>query len=355
MKFYQILLIPVSFLYGIILLIRNLFFDFGLLTEKKFKTPIISIGNLSTGGTGKTPHIEYLVRLLKENFNPSVLSRGYGRKSSGFILADETKNASDIGDEPLQIKNKYNNVVVAVCNSRVSGINKLLAAHPEIDTILLDDAYQHRYVKPGISILLTDYSKLYANDFVLPSGNLREFSSGASRADIIIVSKTPQIFSPLDRRFLTNKLNPKPYQKIFFSYTAYGDLVSLKTRKVSPFDKEYYFDKNFAILLITGIANSANMVYYLENKSKEVRHIAFSDHYKYNQKDLEQIKNLFDNIAAQNKIIITTEKDAMRLAMPELKEITEKLPIFYIPIEIKFHGQDEQTFNQHIVSYVKQN
>ncbi|MDQ3191414.1 MAG: tetraacyldisaccharide 4'-kinase, partial [Bacteroidota bacterium] len=178
---------------------------------------------------------------------------------------------------------------------------------------------------------------------------------GASRADIIIVSKTPTIFSPLDRRFLTNKLNPKPYQKIYFSYTNYGDLVSLKTGKASPFDKEYYFERDFAVLLITGIANSSNMVYYLENKTKEVRHIAFADHYKYGEKDLEQIKNLFDNIASQNKIIITTEKDAMRFAMPELKEITDTLPIFYLPIEIKFHGQDEVTFNQHIISYVKQN
>lgn len=355
MKLYQILLIPVSFIYGIVVAIRNLFFDYGILPEKNFKVPVISVGNLSTGGTGKTPHIEYLVKLLRNNYTPSVLSRGYGRKASGFIIADESKTSRDIGDEPLQIKRKFSDVVVAVNNSRVAGINKLLAIHPEINAVLLDDAYQHRYVKPAISILLTDYSRLYANDFVLPSGNLREFASGATRADVIIVSKTPPIFSPLDRRFLINKLNPKPYQKIYFSYTSYGDLISLNTGKKSPFDKEYYFERNFAILLITGIANSANMVYYMENKSKDVRHIAFSDHYKYEQKDLDQIKNLFDNIAAQNKIIITTEKDAMRLAMPELKEKTEKLPIFYLPIEIKFHGEDEEIFNQHIISYVKQN
>ncbi|MDQ3192357.1 MAG: tetraacyldisaccharide 4'-kinase, partial [Bacteroidota bacterium] len=175
MKIYQILLIPVSFLYGIIIAIRNLFFDYGILPEKMFKIPVISVGNLSTGGTGKTPHIEYLVRLLKEDFNPSVLSRGYGRKVSGFILADETKTSRDIGDEPLQIKKKYKDIVVAVSGSRVNGINKLLSIHPEINAVLLDDAYQHRYVKPAISILLTDYSSLYANDFVLPSGNLREF------------------------------------------------------------------------------------------------------------------------------------------------------------------------------------
>lgn len=355
MKLYQILLLPVSFLYGIIISIRNLFFDYGILSEKDFKVPVISVGNLSTGGTGKTPHIEYLVKLLKDNYTPSVLSRGYGRKTSGFIIADDTKLSRDIGDEPLQIKKKFRDVIVAVNNNRVAGINKLLAIYPEINAVLLDDAYQHRYVKPAISILLTDYSKLYANDFVLPSGNLREFASGASRADIIIVSKTPPIFSPLDRRFLINKLNPKPYQKIYFSYTCYGDLISLNTGKASPFDKEFYFERNFSILLVTGIANSANMLYYLQNKTKDVRHLAFSDHYKYEQKDLDQIKNLFDNIAAQNKIIITTEKDAMRLAMPDLKEITEKLPIFYLPIEVKFHGEDEETFNQHIISYVKQN
>ena len=355
MKLYKILLLPVSFLYGIVIAIRNLLFDYGILSAQGFKTTVISVGNLSTGGTGKTPHVEYLINLLIHKYKLAVLSRGYGRKNNGFIVADENKSAVEIGDEPLQIKKKFNNVIVAVSNSRVKGINELLKMNPEINIILLDDAYQHRYVNPAISILLTDYSLLYANDFVLPSGNLREFQSGASRADIIIVSKTPILFSPLDRRFLINKLNPKPYQKIYFSYTTYGNLVSLNKKELIPFPKEYYFEKNYFILLLTGIANASNISYYLKNHVENLQHLSYPDHYKYTYSDLKQITNLFDNISASNKIIITTEKDAMRLLSTELEEFVEKLPIFYLPMEIRFHDQDKENFNHFITSYVKQN
>ena len=355
MKLYKILLLPVSILYGVIVAIRNLLFDYGIFPTKGFKTTVISVVNLSTGGTGKTPHVEYLINLLIHKYQLAVLSRGYGRKNTGFIVADENKSAVEIGDEPLQIKKKFRDVIVAVCNSRVKGINELLKLHPEINIIILDDAFQHRYVNPAISILLTDYSLLYANDFVLPSGNLREFQSGASRADVIIVSKTPLLFSPLDRRFLINKLNPKPYQKIFFSYTSYGNLVSLNKTEEIPFPKEYYFEKNYSILLLTGIANATNIAYYLKNQVENMRHLSYPDHYKYTHNDLKQITNSFDTISDSNKIIITTEKDAMRLLSIELKELVDKLPVFYLPMEIRFHDQDAENFNQFITSYVKQN
>lgn len=281
MNLYKVLLLPISVLFGVIVAIRNLLFDFGILSSETFRTPVISVGNLSTGGTGKTPHVEYLIKLLKDKYRVAVLSRGYGRRTAGFLIADESRTTKEIGDEPLQMKKKFKEAIVAVSNSRVKGINKLLELNPDINVILLDDAYQHRYVKPAISILLTDYSRLYANDFVLPSGNLREFPSGAERADIIIVSKTPPLFSPLDRRFLIDKINPKPYQKIFFSYTAYGEFISLKNGKLSPFGKSYYFSNNFYILLLTGIANSSNIAYYLKNQIDNLRHLSFPDHYRY--------------------------------------------------------------------------
>jgi tetraacyldisaccharide 4'-kinase len=355
MKFYKILLLPFSLLYGLIITLRNLFFDFGILPSESFPLPVITIGNLSTGGTGKTPHIEYLVRLLKDKYKIAVLSRGYGRRTSGFLLATENSTAKEVGDEPLQIKQKFPEITVSVCGSRVKGIKKLLKEEQKPDVILLDDAFQHRYVKASLSILLTDYSKLYTDDFLLPSGNLREFPSAAARADIIVVSKTPPIFSPLDRRFLLNKLNPKPYQKVYFSYTTYGHFMPLFPGNRPVGDNDYYFSENYSILLLTGIANAANMEYYLKNQAKEVRHLNYPDHHKYLEKDILQIRNLFDNIANDKKIILTTEKDAMRLKDPELKELTENLPIFYLPIEIKFHGDDEINFNDHIYNYAKKN
>ncbi|MBA3900259.1 MAG: tetraacyldisaccharide 4'-kinase [Bacteroidetes bacterium] len=355
MKLYKILLLPISLLYGLIILIRNLFFDYGIFSSKPFKVPVIVVGNLSTGGTGKTPHIEYLVRVLKEQYNIAVLSRGYGRKTSGFILASMESTAREIGDEPLQIKKKNPEITVAVCASRVKGIKKILAEKETTDAILLDDAFQHRHVKASLSILLTDYSRLYANDFMLPSGNLREFANGSARADIIIVTKTPAIFSPLDRRFLIDRLHPKPNQKVFFSYTSYGKhLISVNTGQPAPFEKTYYFEK-YAVLLITGIANAANIEYYIKNQTENFRHIAFPDHHKYSSKDLKQIKNLFDNIAEENKIIITTEKDAMRLMDAGLKEQASQLPILYLPIKVRFHNDDAEEFNTYILSHVKKN
>jgi tetraacyldisaccharide 4'-kinase len=355
MKPHQILLYPFAILYGLIAAIRNLLFDIHILPSKKFNIPVISIGNLSTGGTGKTPHVEYLTKLLHEKFKLAVLSRGYGRRSSVFKLVDENSLAAEVGDESLQIKRKFKEITVAVSGSRVKGINKILSIVPETDLILLDDAFQHRYVSPTINILLTEYSKLFLNDYVLPSGNLREFSSGASRADIIIVTKTPAVFSPLDRRFLIEKINPKPYQNIYFSYTCYGNLISLNNDQKSPFSNEFYFERNYHILLITGIANSTNLYYYISNQTKDVKHLGFSDHHKYTVKDVQQIKTVFDNITKSKKIILTTEKDAMRLKAPELQEIVQNLPIFYIPVEVKFHGEDETNYLNQLSNYVGKN
>ncbi|MBL4625570.1 MAG: tetraacyldisaccharide 4'-kinase [Flavobacteriales bacterium] len=281
------------------------------------------------------------------------MSRGYGRITSGYRLATMEASAKEIGDEPMQIKQKFRNeITVAVDRNRVQGIKNLLKERDNLWAILLDDAYQHRYVKPGINVLLTPYQKLYINDQVLPTGYLREWASGSRRADIIIVTKTPHIFSPLERRIITEDLNPKPYQQILFSYYQYGNLRPI-TGSGSIVSTEYYYERNYSALLLTGIANSSNLYYYLKTRLKTVEQIEFSDHHQYSVNDIKKIKEVFDIIAGEKKIIITTEKDVMRLSHEELKEAIKGLPIFYLPIQVKFHGEDGDAFNKQIIQYVR--
>ncbi|MCE3280678.1 MAG: tetraacyldisaccharide 4-kinase [Bacteroidetes bacterium] len=355
MKFIRILAFPLSLLYGAIVAFRNKLYDWKVLTSKQFDLPVISVGNLCVGGTGKTPHIEYLIRLLKSEFYIAALSRGYGRKSSGFILADTQSTAADIGDEPLQFKRKFNNVRVAVDAKRVHGIKELLKNYPSLQCILLDDAFQHRAVMPGLSIVLTDYSKLYVNDLIVPSGTLREFKSGISRAEIIIVTKCPTILLPIERKRLISELKPLPHQKVYFSYIKYGDFQPISSDMKNPFPKEFYFERNYSILLLTGIANTSSLEYYLKDKVKNVERAKYADHHSYTVNDINAIKKIFNNIAPANKIILTTEKDAMRLKSPQFSDALKDLPVFYMPIEIDFHDKDKELFNEQIIHYVRTN
>ena len=356
MKLLRVILFPFSLLYGIAVFLRNVFYDLSIIKSESFDLSVISVGNLSVGGTGKSPHIEYLIRLFKTENKTATLSRGYGRITSGFLLATDESDALQIGDEPRQFKQKFPEIEVAVDSDRVRGIRKLIENNSELNVILLDDAFQHRAVKPGLSVLLTDYRKLYADDFLMPSGNLREWKNAANRADIIIVTRIPEHFSPMERRIIKERLNPKPYQSIYFSYVKYGEFVPVNKRKEHKLlQKEFYFERNFSVLLFTGIASSMQLHDYLKNKVKEIRHLKYRDHHRYSSTDMKRIRQLFDNIANDNKIIITTEKDAMRLAMPAYEEIIKDLPIFYIPIEIGFHERDEEEFNEKIISYVKKN
>lgn len=356
MKSQRIFLLPFSLIYGIVVYLRNGLFNLGVLPSEKFSVPVISVGNLSTGGTGKTPHIEYLVTLLKTKFKIAVLSRGYKRKTSGFIEADENATWEMLGDEPYQIFQKHKDIILAVDSSRVRGIKKLLKKEPLLDAVLLDDAFQHRYVMPDISILLTDYSHLYCDDFLLPAGNLREGIPSAQRADVIIVTKTPPIFSPLDKRLILGKLKLREHQKVFFSYLKYGDFIPFMSQDAkSIFGKEYYLDRNYTILLVTGIANSASIKYYLKEKAKEVVHIPYSDHHDYTVNDVLKIKEVFEHISNKNKIILATEKDIIRLSNPDLMEILKPLPLFYLPVTIKFHENDALNFNELILNYVATN
>lgn len=355
MKFLRIIAFPFSLLYGLVLSLRNKLYDWGLFASQEFDIPVISIGNLCVGGTGKTPHIEYLIRLLKPEFYIATLSRGYGRKTKGFLLADKQSTANEIGDEPMQFKRKYSSIRVAVDAKRVNGIVRLQKDYPSLQAVLLDDAFQHRAVNPGLSILLTDYSKLYKHDFVVPTGSLREFRSGAIRADIIIVTKCPKILLPIERKRLISELKPMPHQRIYFSYIRYGDFLPLNGEQKNPFSKEFYFERNYSIVLLTGIANTSALEYYLKDKVKNLERLKFPDHHHFTDADMENLKKIFNNIAAANKIILTTEKDAMRLKSPEYAEALKDLPVFYLPIEIEFHDKDKEQFNEQIIHYVRAN
>lgn len=348
---FRIILLPFSFIYGIIISIRNTLFDFDIIKSKEFDIPIISVGNLCVGGTGKTPHVEYLIKHLKEEFKIVTLSRGYKRKSKGFVKADEKSTYLDIGDEPKQIKDKFPETTVAVSKNRLSAVNYFIndKKHDDLNLVLLDDAYQYRYIKPGISILLIDFNRPVTKDFLLPAGNLRERSYRKKRANIIIISKSPKDLTPIQRRIMEKEINVFPYQSLYFTTIDYLEPKALFSNKQTDFAEK-------DILLVTGIAKSTNLENYIKKKSKSLSTLKFSDHHNYKQKDIENIKNSFEKINSSNKIIITTEKDAVRLKDCKFADIIKNLPIFYIPIEIRFLDEkNEQKFIKQIKNYVRTN
>lgn len=330
--------------------IRNKCYDWGIFKSTSFDFPIISVGNLSMGGTGKTPHVENLIGLLKKDYNIAVLSRGYKRDSSGFKIADGKSTSRDIGDEPLQIKSKFPDITVAVDGNRVRGLKKIKEMKPETDLVLLDDAFQHRAVKPGISILLTDFHNLYPEDFPFPVGSLREFRGGARRADIIVVTKTTKVLSPITVRRINSMIKPKEHQMLCFSTLKYGSLTPLPGLDINPPQ-----ERISSILLFAGIANSYPLQDHAQKMCNHMFHLKFKDHHKYSEKDYQKIRRRFESIFTQNKIIVTTEKDAMRIAIPEIPEALKDLPIFYIPIQTKIHKEFRKEFNDQIKTYVREN
>ncbi len=349
MKFSQFILLPFSLVYAFATAVRNKLFDWNILRSKSFDKPIISVGNLNVGGTGKTPHVEYLINFLKDEFKIATLSRGYKRKTKGFIIASDNSSASEIGDEPYQINRKFPGITVAVDEKRVHGINELqILSNPDIN--LLDDAFQHRYVKPGLSILLTDYHNLYTNDYPIPSGRLRECRSGAKRADIIIVTKSSKVLSPIVRKDIEEKIKPKSRQKVFFSYIEHGYFTSLNGEELKA--KKIFFT---SILLVAGIANSYPLEVYLKKHCDELEVMKYPDHHNYSEKDVTKIIETFEKIFRKNKIIVTTEKDAMRFIQPGIINHLISLPVFYIPIRTEFHKQDKTKFNKYILDYVRKN
>jgi len=346
-------LLPISWIYGIGVRIRNKLFDFGVLKSKSYQVPIISVGNITVGGSGKTPHVEYLVSLLKDQFQVATLSRGYKRKSKGFQLADKNTKVSDIGDEPFQIWKKFPKIFVAVDNDRCHGIETLIADEDTKDTevVILDDAFQHRYVKPGVNILLVDYHRLIIYDKLLPAGRMREPKSGKNRADIVIITKCPKDLKPMDYRVLQKAMNLYPYQKLYFTSIEYCDLKPLYCGEDLPLEK---ITKETNILLITGIASPQQITDDISKYSDKITPLTYSDHYQFKQKDLEKINAIFASLPSP-KIIITTEKDAARMiGMQGLNDDVRK-SLYTLPLRVSFLLEQEEMFNNNIINYVRKN
>jgi tetraacyldisaccharide 4'-kinase len=356
MRFLRLLSWPFSLLYRIVTFLRNLLYDRGLLRSTSFSDcALIGVGNLTVGGTGKTPHVEYLVKLLHTSHTVATLSRGYGRRSNGFLIADRSSTADDIGDEPKQFRRRFpDSVVVAVDARRVHGVNQLCETYPGLQCVILDDVFQHRSIRPGLQILLTDYNRPYYLDNLLPMGLLREPPSGMKRADIIIVTKTPVLFSPLERRRILREINPLAHQQVYFSTIRYGEFLPLSEKPEKPLlGKGYYFERNFTIILLTGIANAKVLEYELKDKVSTIIPLRFTDHHAYSAADMVRLREVYSAASGENKLILTTEKDAMRLLKAELQNELEGLPIFYIPIEIAFHDHDGELFNKQVLDHVK--
>ena len=347
-------LIPLSWLYGIGVGFRNQLFNIGLLKQHDYDIPIISVGNITVGGAGKTPHVEYLIRLLKDKVKVAVLSRGYKRKTHGYVLANDSSTVTDIGDEPYQMKQKYQDVHIAVDKKRVDGIAHITGDTETNDTdvILLDDAFQHRYVKPGINILLVDYHRLIIYDKLLPAGRLREPQSGKNRADIVIITKCPKDLKPMEFRVLTKAINLYPYQSLYFTTIEYESLTPLFAKEKSTIEKEALEDKH--VMLITGIASPKQIIIDLKPHVKEMTTLAFSDHHQFKSKDIMKINETFNAIKGE-KIIVTTEKDATRLEQLEGLSEEVKQNLYVLPIKVKFMINQEEEFNDKIIDYVRKN
>ena len=334
MNYLRKILFPFALIYGLITSLRNFLFDKNILKSHSFDLPVIAVGNLSVGGTGKTPQIEYLIRLLSDKYRVATLSRGYKRKSEGFVLADSNSNAEILGDEPFQYFQKFPNIQVAVDANRSNGIEQLLNIAPKPEIILLDDAYQHRKVKADLYILLTAYNDLYTDDYLLPMGNLRESRSGAHRAKIVIVTKCPPLLSMQERTKIKKKLNLQPDQQLFFTSVNYDEFVFSANSKIAVSE----IKKNEKVL-IAGIAKPEPFFDYLKNTNDLV--MKFPDHHHFSPNDIAEIRN-----KAQNKPIITTEKDYVRL-----NGLLPKEQLFYLPIKSSFIA-DRELFDEYIINHV---
>jgi tetraacyldisaccharide 4'-kinase len=344
-------LMPLSWLYGLGVKMRNMLFNIGILKSRAFNTPVISVGNITVGGTGKTPHVEYLINILRNHYKVAVLSRGYKRKSKGFVLAESSSTVADIGDEPYQMKQKFPQVTVAVDKDRCHGIEQIEQGDNNIDVILLDDAFQHRYVKPGINILLVDYHRLIIYDKLLPAGRLREPLEGKDRADIVIVTKCPSDLKPMAYRVITKALNLFPYQRLFFTTIAYGQLQPV-LRKGTTRDVQELKDDN--VLLLLGIASPRQLYHDLSSHCDNIQTLTFPDHHRFTPKDVHLINETFAAMKAP-KCIITTEKDLTRLRDVEGLNDEVTAHLYVLPITIQFMHEQEDMFNHYIIDYVRKN
>lgn len=346
MKYLRLILFPLSLLYGLVVLIRNWFYDKGIFKSAGFDMPIIVVGNLDVGGAGKSPMTEYLIRLLKSSYKIATLSRGYGRATKGFLMATAQSTASDIGDEPAQFKNKFPDIDVAVCEKRVAGVEHLKDDH---EVIILDDAYQHRALKPGLSILLFDYSRINEPRLLLPAGNLREPLAGRKRADIVVVSKCPSTLTDLEQGRVIKRIRPYSHQSLFFTSITYLPLQNMAGEPVNQ-----AIDAETTIFLLTGIANPTPLLIHLKKQTQSIIHHNYQDHHRFSLKNISKLAGEFEACTAQKKVIITTEKDAQRLGEQDLLAEVLKLPVWVLPIGISFLNNGRQQFDILIQNYVRQ-
>jgi tetraacyldisaccharide 4'-kinase len=343
----KILLAPFALLYGIMVGLRNWFYQKNLLKSFDFDIPVISVGNLSVGGAGKTPHTEYLIRILKDYIDVATLSRGYGRKTKGFLIVHSRNNADQVGDEPLQFSRKFPDIVVAVGESRAFAISELLMHYPKTQAVLLDDAFQHRAVRPGLNILLTEYDRPFTRDHLMPVGRLREWRSGYRRADIIVVTKCPEVVSEEEKNGLIQAINPLPEQKVFFSKYSYQNPYFL-------FKPSYRIalDEELDVLLICAIARTDYLLEFVEPRVGAVRLLEYEDHHKFSKFDLSNLSSRFKRMDSRKKIILTTEKDAMRLELHRAWLMENQLPVFVLPVEVNFLFGEKRAFDQAVQNFL---
>ena len=343
----RILLAPLALLFGIGVAIKSLIYKSGLLKGVSFSIPVINVGNLTVGGAGKTPHVEYLIRLLSPYLPVGTLSRGYKRKTKGFMLVRPGFNSNQVGDEPLLYARKYPGIAVSVCESRSIGVPKLLQSRPQTRVVLLDDAFQHRAIEPNLNILLTEYDEPFYNDWLMPSGRLREWRGGYRRADLIIVTKCPLNMSLEEQKEMVAKIKPIGDQHVFFS--RYGYFTPY--RMWDPQRRTEITDEH-EVLLICGIAKTEYLLEYLHSKAGAVKLIQFDDHHVYSRHDLEMIKKYFDNMIGEKRMVLTTEKDAMRLEGFREFFASNNIQVDIPPIQVSFLFDDGPKFDDWIQRFL---
>lgn len=340
----RILLFPFSIIYGLVVFLRNWCYDKHLFATSSFNLPVICVGNLVVGGTGKSPMVEFLLKYLKEDHVLAVLSRGYKRKTIGYALANASSTALDIGDEPMQFHIKFPDVAVAVGEERIVAIPQLLHDRPETEAIILDDAFQHRSVKAGLNILLTDYNNLFTRDWYLPTGDLRDEKRSYKRADIIVVTKCKDGLELQERQKIVHELNPLSSQAVFFSGIRYGMAYHIINRST------FILDEKTEVLLVTGIANPEQLKKYLLENSNAYYELSYSDHHIFSIDDLKEIMRRFNDMKAFSKIILTTEKDAVRLA--KFQQELEHVPFYVLPIEMEFLFDGKEKFTHMVQNFI---
>ena len=345
LKSFRYLLFPFSLLYGAVILFRNYLFDKKILRSASFNFPLICVGNLAVGGTGKTPMTEYLIEIFQEKYQTATLSRGYKRKTKGFAIANAQTTALEIGDEPMQFHEKFPKVTVAVGEERFEAIPQILHDRPKTEVIILDDAFQHRSVKAGLNILLTEYKNLYTRDFMMPAGDLRDVRKSSKRAEIVIVTKCNATINSEEKNEIRRELKLLPHQQLFFSQISYASPYHIFNKSI------YEMSESSNLLLVTGIANPKPLKAFLAEQVHSFDMLRYPDHHIFSSTDLKDMLKHFEKIKSKDKIILTTEKDAVRLKKFE-KELSN-FPVYALPIKMHFLFNETQIFNDHVLNFVK--